>query len=45
MSDTVSGPELRAVGKNLEREDGADKATGAGMFATDMQLPNMLTAR
>lgn len=34
--------ELKWVGKNVIREDGAEKATGAGAFTTDMHLPGML---
>jgi len=32
----------RWVGRNLPREDGAEKATGTGAFVTDIHLPNML---
>ncbi|MBI2881920.1 MAG: xanthine dehydrogenase family protein molybdopterin-binding subunit [Candidatus Tectomicrobia bacterium] len=37
--------ELKWVGKNVTREDGAEKATGKGIFATDMSLPHMLHGR
>ncbi len=30
------------VGKSIPREDGAQKATGRGVFATDLNLPGML---
>ena len=30
------------VGKSIPREDGAQKATGKGVFATDLNLPGML---
>ncbi len=33
---------LKWVGKSVPREDGAQKATGQGVFATDMHLPGML---
>ncbi len=45
MSGVAAEKELKWVGKNLDREDGADKATGMGVFVTDMQMPNMLTAK
>ena len=42
MSGTTAEKDLKWVGKNVIREDGADKATGMGIFASDMSLPNML---
>ncbi|MFQ5914437.1 MAG: hypothetical protein ACE5JS_14765 [Nitrospinota bacterium] len=39
---TAEVRELEWVGKNLCREDGAEKATGEGIFATDLHLPHML---
>lgn len=42
MSGTTAEKDLKWVGKNVIREDGADKATGMGLFASDMSLPNML---
>ncbi len=42
MSYTTDAEEMKWVGKNVLREDGADKATGLGVFASDMSFPNML---
>jgi CO/xanthine dehydrogenase Mo-binding subunit len=34
--------DFRWVGKNIPREDGPEKATGTGVFTTDMNFPRML---
>ncbi len=35
----------RVLGKRPVRHDGADKVTGKAIYAADVQLPNMRTAR
>ncbi|MBI2880516.1 MAG: molybdopterin-dependent oxidoreductase [Candidatus Tectomicrobia bacterium] len=42
MAGGAGAKELRWVGKSVTREDGVDKATGLGVFASDVYLPNML---
>jgi CO/xanthine dehydrogenase Mo-binding subunit len=38
-------PSGRAVGKNVLRKDGADKAAGIARYIDDLQFPNLLHAR
>jgi CO/xanthine dehydrogenase Mo-binding subunit len=37
--------ELRSVGRNVLRKDGADKVSGAARYIDDLQFPNLLHAR
>lgn len=45
MAGGAGAKELRWVGKSVPREDGVDKATGLGVFASDVCLPNALHGR